>query len=312
MPSAKIKLKIADIIIALKSKQPLKKLTPGEEQSLSPERFESFFYKGSQKSDIFIDVEIVKELPQPQMAQSLFMTSHPDTKEENWQLLKKDNMYIYTFLLKGREKTMFINKALDKAKVFLLFNKKDGFFWNVTDIIYDCLQVHLINYFAQRKAGIFVHAVGIRDLNGKGLVFAGKSGSGKSTTARLWDRYSNATVLNDDRVIVRKVKGRFFIYGSPWHGDFSDYLTSRMKSAPLSKIFFIYHASRNTARKIFDRYAFSFLYPAVLPTFWDRLCLQNITSLCQDLVRTMPCFRMGFRKNKNVIKFVRNLSQDKI
>ena len=175
----------------------------------------------------------------------------------------------------------------------------------VEDIIYDFLQVLLINYFALHKKEIFVHSIGVKDLDGKGLLFAGKSGAGKSTTAKLWHKYSKAMVLNDDRIIVRKLNGKFFIYGAPWHGEFSDYLYSKIESAPLEKLFFIYHATHNTIRQISQKEAFNWLYPALFPTFWDKGNLENIVSFCQDLLRNVACYRLGFVNNKKIIEFVR-------
>jgi hypothetical protein len=167
--------------------------------------------------------------------------------------------------------------------------------------------VLLINYFAQRNAGIFTHAIGIRELDGKGLLFAGKSGSGKSTTARLWYKHSKAMVLNDDRIIIRKLKDKFFIYGSPWHGAFSDYLISRIESAPLEKLFFIYRAPKNTVRQIPKKEAFNLLYPTLFPTFWDKGCLENIVSFCQDLIKKTPCYKLGFVNDNRIIRFVRTI-----
>jgi hypothetical protein len=153
--------------------------------------------------------------------------------------------------------------------------------------------------------------VGIKDVDGGGLLFAGESGAGKSTTARLWHKHSKAMVLNDDRIIVRKVNGKFFIYGSPWHGEFSDYLTSRIDSAALKRIFFIHHSPKNIAIQISPKPAFNLLYPALFPTFWDKNCLGNIAAFCDDLVKNVPCYSLGFVNNEKVINFIRRCKNGK-
>lgn len=301
------KLKIAGIIIEIQSKFPLEQLTREEQRFQVAERFNNFFYNSRQRPQIRIKVEIVDKLPQIHKAKSIFITHHFQDGSENWHLLKKDNAYIYKCPLKDRKQLMLVNSAFDKITAYLLPKKGKGWVWSVSDIIYDFLQVLLINYFALNKQGIFTHSLGIKDLNGKGLLFTGKSGAGKSTTARLWHKHSKAMVLNDDRIIIRKANGKFFIYGSPWHGEFSDYLASRIESARLEKVFFIYHSSKNTVRKISEKEAFNLLYPALFPTFWDRGCLENIVSFCQGLVKDMPCFSVGFVNNKRVINFMREI-----
>ena len=317
-----IKLKIADIVILMQSSFPLKQFDKEEEDVQVAERFKNFLYKGNSKPDIVIKVEIVKKLPEVLGAKDIFITTHFQDGSENWHLLKKGNNYIYKSPLKDKRQLMLVNRTFDRVTAYLIpkneksaFTKEkqefikenNGFIWSVSDIIYDFLQVLLISYFAQRNQGIFTHSIGVRDLGGEGLLFNGKSGCGKTTMAKLWHKNSRAMVLNDDRIIVRKIKGHFFIYGSPWHGEFSDYLTSRIESAQLEKLFFIHHAPKNTVRQIAQKQAFNLLYPALFPTFWDRGCLENIVSFCQDLIRAVPCFSMGFVNDRKVIAFVRKV-----
>ncbi|MBN1869433.1 MAG: hypothetical protein JW847_02500 [Candidatus Omnitrophica bacterium] len=309
------KLKIADVVIDLKSRFPLqepsKKKEKGEllflRQDNVPERFRNFFYRGGEKAEITITVNVVDKLPHIAGAQVVFITNHFQDGKENWRLLKKGNEYIYKSPLESKQQVMIVNSAFNRVKAYLL--PKDGkrYVWSVEDIIYDFLQVLLIHYFALNKTGLFVHSIGVKDVDGRGLLFAGKSGAGKSTTARLWHKHTKAMVLNDDRVIVRKKRGKFFIHGSPWHGDFNDYLETRIESAPLRRLFFIYHAPGNSVRKIGRREAFQHLYPALFPAFWDKTCLENIASMSEELVKEAPCSRLGFVNDKKVIGFVRKI-----
>jgi len=326
----KVNFKIADTVILMQSRFPLERLSAEAQKLQVVERFDNFFYQGNKKPDIVINVEIADKLPEIS-GDTIFVTTHFQDKSENWRLLKKGDTYIYKCPLEDKKQVMLVNKTFDRVKAYLLPKNRgqpppnggvplkaaraeDGgekeFVWNVSDIIYDFLQVLLINYFAQRNQGIFTHAVGIKDVDGRGLLFAGESGAGKSTTARLWHKHSKAMVLNDDRIIVRKLKDKFFIYGSPWHGEFSDYLASRIDSASLKRIFFIHHFPKNTAAQISPKPAFNRLYPALFPTFWDKNCLENIAAFCADLVKNAPCYSLGFVNNTKVIEFVRKLRKE--
>lgn len=302
-----VKLKIAEIIIKMQSNFVLEQLTEEKQRLQAVERFKNFFYDGKKEPNILINVEIVNKLPQIRKTEPVFITYHFQDGRENWRLVKKDSIYIYKSPLKDKKQLMFVNETFDRVTAYLLPKKDKGRVWNISDIIYDFLQVLLINYLAQKNSGIFTHAIGVKDLNGRGFLFAGKSGCGKSTTARLWYKHSKAMVLNDDRIIVRKINGGFLIYGSPWHGDFNDYLSSRIESAPLEKLFFIYHSSKNARRRILRKEAFNLLYPAMFPTFWDKECLENIVSFSQDLIRSVPCYCLGFVNDRKVIGFVRKI-----
>ena len=56
------------------------------------------------------------------------------------------------------------------------------------------------------SGGLVFHSSGLDD-NGKGLVFIGHSGAGKSTQAGLWSREPGVIAMNDDRIAVRVEAG---------------------------------------------------------------------------------------------------------
>lgn len=303
----RIKLKIADTVIALESTHKLEALTRKEALSQSPERFKNFIYSGNAEPHISIVVKVKESLPAARGLRNVFISYHPQDNRANWQLLTNGKKFHYRSLIKGKLQHMIINKGFNRVTAYLLPKKEKGFVWNYIDIIYDFLQVLLINYFALHRQGVFVHSIGVKDRDSGGLLFAGKSGAGKSTTARIWHAHSGAMVLNDDRIIVRKTNGSFSIYGSPWHGEFSDYLISRIESATLKKILFIHHASRNTVRTIGEREAFHNLYPTLFAPFWSKPLLKNTIAFSNDLIQDTACFSLGFVNNKRVIDFVRRI-----
>ena len=66
--------------------------------------------------------------------------------------------------------------------------------------------------------GIGIHASAVA-YKGKGYLFLGKSGTGKSTHAALWLQHiAGAEQINDDNPILRVKEGRAYVYGSPWRG----------------------------------------------------------------------------------------------
>ena len=66
--------------------------------------------------------------------------------------------------------------------------------------------------------GISVHASAVM-WQGKAYLFMGKSGTGKSTHARLWlQAIAGCELLNDDNPTIRIVDGRVIAYGTPWSG----------------------------------------------------------------------------------------------
>ena len=82
--------------------------------------------------------------------------------------------------------------------------------------------------------------------DGRGYLFLGKSGTGKSTHSRLWLRNIPGTeLLNDDNPILRLLPdGTVRVYGSPWSGKTPCYKSKdalagaliHLKQAPYNKI----------------------------------------------------------------------------
>ncbi len=301
----KVSLKLAEIIITFQSELPHEAFSRKELKYQFIERFKGLLYHGRKKADIVIDVFVVDELPVLKEAQDIYATYHPDTGEENWRIARYKDSYVYSSFEKDKEQVVFVNRPFNACQAYVCPKKRKGFVWNVADLIYDFLQILLINYLASRKEGILAHAVGIRDADGRGWLFAGKSGAGKSTIARLWHGHEGAQVLNDDRIIIRRFGDRFFMYGSPWHGDFSDYLKTCAQKARLKDIFFIHHGLKNIIRPVSGAASFRLLYPAIIPVFWDDELIRNIIIFCERLIDRVACFHFGFKNDGKLPDFVR-------
>ena len=150
-----------------------------------------------------------------------------------------------------------------------------------------------------RGRGLMVHACGIED-GGRGYLFAGNSTHGKSTMARLWQ--DEALILNDDRIVLRRREGRFWMYGTPWHGDYSGVSP---QGVPLEKIFFLRHADANEVRRREDVAAASMLLTRCFPPLWDAEGMRFTLEFCGQLVADVPCYELGFVPDKNVLDLVR-------
>ena len=84
----------------------------------------------------------------------------------------------------------------------------------VLPIDYPLDELLIVNHIAHHAAGVEVHSLGIDD-GGRGLLFVGVSGAGKSSAAQLWAGCPGVTVLSDDRIVLRRQGGRIFAHGTP-------------------------------------------------------------------------------------------------
>jgi hypothetical protein len=295
-----MKFKIADVIFGLTSRYP--RIFKENREYLR--RYGAFIYRGKKNAKINITVEVVDKFP-PIRGQEVFAVYEPDSGYERWRLWENRDEYSYYCPIPGREVTAFIKKDFSLARTYVL-PYKSNYAWDAKDIIYDLMLVMLINYFAYNQNGLILHAAAVKE-DGHAIVFAGRSESGKTTTARLWHRHSKAAVLNDDRVIVRKTAKGFFAYSGPWSGEYGHAVTAVSDQAPLRGLFVIGHAKKNYYRALAPAEALRALYPTLFTGFWNRKLMDNTLGLCEELMGRSAVFRLGFVKDKKVISFVRKI-----
>jgi hypothetical protein len=159
-------------------------------------------------------------------------------------------------------------------------------------------QIFMICLLSQYR-GIMVHASGIDD-NGRGYLFAGHSGHGKSTLCSLWE--GSARILTDDRIILRRTDEGFLMYPTPWPGSYSS-VTAR--PTILEKIFFVSHGEENSLvrKKLFD--ANCDLLTRSFPPLWDAEGMKFTMDFISDLIERVPCFDMAFVPDKSAIDYLR-------
>jgi len=150
--------------------------------------------------------------------------------------------------------------------------------------------------------GMIFHACGIDD-GGCGYLFLGNSTHGKSTMARLWFE-QHATILNDDRIVVRKKDSGFWMYGTPWHGDFKEFSP---KGLEIHKIFILHPQGKNSAVPKNGAEGVAMLLARSFPPLWDHQGMVYTADLCHGLVEKIPCHELNFEPDTRVVDFVRSL-----
>jgi len=120
-----------------------------------------------------------------------------------------------------------------------------------------------------------VHASAVQ-VKGFVYLFMGRSGTGKSTHARLWlDTVDGAQLLNDDNPILRITEnGSVIASGSPWSGKTPCY---KNKQGKLRAAVRLYQAEENRYKALSGIDAFAELLPSFMsvpsePVLYDKLC----------------------------------------
>lgn len=153
-----------------------------------------------------------------------------------------------------------------------------------------CVNNALMILYAFRTAGMAtleMHAsVVIND--GKGYLFLGRSGTGKSTHSRLWLKNIPGThLLNDDNPIVRIKDGTARVYGSPWSGKTACYLN---EDYPVGAVVHINRANHNAIQRMNLPESFASVSSSSSGLRAIRPIADGLFATISSFVRTVPCY----------------------
>lgn len=154
--------------------------------------------------------------------------------------------------------------------------------------------------------GIEIHGCGVLDRSGEGYLFVGQSGAGKTTMARLWLEEEGATILSDDRVVLRSQGDHIQMYGTPWHGEAP---LASPRSVPLSRIFFLRHAARHALAPVTGVEAAAQLFASSFPPFHSPTALEFTLDLLERVVRQVPRAGLCFARDRTAIDFIRRQAE---
>ena len=122
--------------------------------------------------------------------------------------------------------------------------------------------------------------------DGYGYMFLGKSGTGKSTHARLWlENIVKTTLLNDDNPVVRVFDNEIRVFGSPWSGKTPCY---KNEDYPLGGIVLLSQAPYNKITRLSGIESYAAILTSISGKRWER-------SIADALHATENAIAMGAR-----------------
>lgn len=126
---------------------------------------------------------------------------------------------------------------------------------------------------------------------GRGYMFLGKSGTGKSTHSSLWLKYIEGTELvNDDNPVVRICdNNEVRVYGSPWSGKTPCY---RNVDYPIGAIVNLEQAPYNDIRRMKGVRAYAAIMASISGKRWDSQLADGLHSTEKLIVGLVPVWHL--------------------
>ena len=154
----------------------------------------------------------------------------------------------------------------------------------------------ILYYLTVIKGDILIHASGINH-SGRGYLFSGISGKGKSTMAKLWDN-AGAKVIHDDRLIIRSNGNGYKMYNTPVYNN------DEPSESLLNKIFLIGHGKTNEIIPLSGAAAVSLIMANCIQHNWDPEIVARLLGSVSIMCKSIPAARLLFRPDMSVIDHI--------
>ena len=288
-PTNKLVVQIADLVYAVTSADPALKFRPeGAAQG--------FVIPGS-KPDITIEarLEDLSNLKPP--GRMVFDSG------TLWQLYRDNGTYTFSFKSDALGPVPYRVARIDEdfKSGEILFHRPyfEGKQY-IHPLEYPLDELLFINHLGLEQ-GVELHACGVVDSLGKGHLFLGESGAGKTTTARLWQDEPGIIILSDDRIILRKIDNQIWMYGTPWHGEAA---FASPKRAPLTRAYFLRKGAQNNLLRLRMVESMGNFFTCCFPPLYNRRALDSMMNFLSEVVSAVPCCELSFLPEKRVVQFV--------
>lgn len=210
----------------------------------------------------------------------------------SFEVYRQDNnAYQILVLQDGKIPSAFIQSD-SEYKNFTVATR--GYRENVTFGLNNSIMVIYTICTAKHKT-LLMHSSVVEN-NGKGYMFLGVSGQGKSTHSDMWVAHiPGSTLINDDNPVVRLADdGTPIVYGSPWSGKRPVY---KNVCYPIGGFAAIEQEKENRIRKESIPVAFGILLSSSSTMKFDKEIHMNICGTVSSLLEKIPVHTLGCLPN---------------
>lgn len=194
-------------------------------------------------------------------------------------------------ILKNRNMLIRANADWSEVCINLLDGKEDG----LEGTLITAIMTHL-----STRGGLMLHT-SLVDYQGKGILFVGPSGIGKTTQAELWMKYRDAIIINGDMALVGEKDGSFTGYGCPWHGS-SPYCENRQ--VPLAGIIVLEQAKENTLERLHGVAMIERMMRNIFLPHWYQKGAEAAMETVDHLLSTVPVYLLKCRPDEEAVAMV--------
>ena len=255
--------------------------------------FRHFTVDKTREPDITVECRNNDSLPPFENAEKVFTSANDELKF--YEIYRRGDDLIFRVFDQQNQTCIQQTALLDGGlKRWIIWSEeKDGV---LEPLVFPMAPI-LLHYAVLTADAVMMHASGVFD-GEKGRLFSGFSGAGKSTISGIWKQQGNL-LINDDRLIIRKEKGEYFMYNTPM------YYPDDNKKSPLHAVFLIRHAPENVINRMAGAAAVSSVMAFSIQNNYDTRFVQHHLDFFADMCTQIPVYQLGFVPDEKVVNFVK-------
>lgn len=142
-----------------------------------------------------------------------------------------------------------------------------------------------------RYHGMMLHSSAVV-VDGFAYLFSADSGTGKSTHTRLWKEHfgDRAFIINDDKPALRKIDGKWYVYGTPWSGKTNQNVNAKVE---LGAIVLLERSADNWIRELSPEEAMSSVFAQTTRRLFHAGNMDLLLTTLDELLKEVPLYQMG-------------------
>lgn len=251
---------------------------------------------------------IVEQTDAPCISTITFAKDAVDINAEGKEIGQFDNAgsnHAVYLLPDGGYKMVIYNYDNEPAVAFIsnanFSSVKASLFGNKINRRFGLNNTIMIAYaFSGAYSNILLIHASVTMKDGKGYLFLGKSGTGKSTHSQLWLKHFPETeLLNDDNPAIRLINDEVIVYGTPWSGKTPCY---KNKQVPIGAFVKLKQYPDNIIRREPPLKAFATLLTSTSSMLWDKPLYDKICNTISAIAMRCPLYHLKCRPDEEAAR----------
>ncbi len=150
----------------------------------------------------------------------------------------------------------------------------------------------LLWFLSSAMGDIMIHGSGVV-CGGRGWIFTGRSGSGKTTMAGIFDRAGDR-VIHDDRLILRREANGWVMHSTPV------YRNDEPRSAAIDHLWAISHGTSNISMPVTGAGAVAMVLSNCIQQNWNRAAAVRLAASVEELVAAVRISSLTFLPDRSI------------